>query len=102
MPLDPVPPLLPPKLPLVPLPLRRLPLLPVPVPELPTGGQSILDCAREPLPALPLRPELLALPVLPLELLLVELELGAAARTLARSNTAVWAVSGGTRTAAAA
>jgi len=75
MPLDPVPPLLPPKLPLVPLPLRGLPVLPVPVPELPTGGQSILDCAREPLPALPLRPELLALPVLPLELLLVELEL---------------------------
>src|SRR6478736_2683834 len=75
MPLDPVLPLLPPKLPLVPLPRRGLPVLPVPVPELPTGGQSILDCAREPLPALPLRPELLALPVLPLELLLVELEL---------------------------
>jgi hypothetical protein len=34
-----------------------------------------LDCAREPLPALPLRPELLALPELPLELLLLELEL---------------------------
>ena len=34
-----------------------------------------MDCAREPLPALPLRPKLLALPVLPLELLLLELEL---------------------------
>jgi hypothetical protein len=36
----------------------------------------MLDCAKEPLPALPpLRPELLVLPVLPLELLLLELEL---------------------------
>lgn len=35
-----------------------------------------MDCAKEPLPALPpLRPELLALPVLPPELLLLELEL---------------------------
>src|SRR5690349_24319135 len=63
-PLLPVLPLLPPpRLPLE-LPLRPLlPVLPLPVPVFPIGGQSILDCAKEPLP------------VLPPELLLLELEL---------------------------
>ena len=76
-PLLPVLPLLLPPRPLLELPLRPLlPVVPLPVPVLPIGGQSILDCANEPLPALPpLRAELLVLPVLPLELLLVELEL---------------------------
>lgn len=80
LPLDPLllpvlPLLLPPR-PLE-LPLRPLlPVLPLPVPVLPIGGQSIFDCAKEPLSALPpLRPELLVLPALPLELLLLELEL---------------------------
>jgi hypothetical protein len=80
LPLDPLLPALPLLLPPRPLPLEvplrpLLPVLPLPVPVLPIGGQSILDCAKEPLPALPLRSELLVLPVLPPELLLLELEL---------------------------